>query len=110
MTGALLFFLILGLPITIAFLTAIWAGEFLSQRFRFIPSPIRVIVAAATPVVAVLSYFWIYDRIEFARHLAKGEDDGFMGPFLILIYAFPIWIAVALCAFVMAAHCFYSKK
>lgn len=110
LTGALLFFLIMELPITIAFLSAIWAGSSLSQRLLFIPSPIRVIVAMAAPVITVLSYFWIYDRIEFARHQAKGEDEGFMGPFLVLIYAFPIWIVVALCAFAMAAHCFYSKK
>ena len=89
-------FIILGLvlPITVALLSAFFLGLFLGWRFKRIPVFLKVLVAGILPVGLVLGYFIVWDRIEYAKHVAENGDVGWMGPIVLLVYTYPIWIIV----------------
>ena len=97
-------------PIVLAHAVAYALGRVLSVRFDRISDALKVTVAGLSPTFAVIGYFWIWQKIDFAQHQATRGDDGYMGPMVFLIYGWPIVLALAIASFFFAAHIFYDRK
>lgn len=82
----------------------------MSVRFGRIPDLLKVTVAGLSPTFAVIGYFWIWQKLDFAQHQATRGDEGYMGPMVFLIFGWPILLAVAFASFFFAAHTFYGRK
>ncbi|MBV7266839.1 hypothetical protein [Erythrobacter ani] len=97
-------------PIIIAHAVAFALGRVLSVRFDRIPDPLKVTVAGLSPTLAVIGYFWIWQKIDLALLQEPPVAEYYMGPMVFLIYGWPILLAVAIASFFFAAHVFYGRK
>jgi hypothetical protein len=57
-----------------------------------LPSGVDVLFAGLLPFFLTAIVIMIWHWIERARYVASGSQEGFMGPGLLLLYGFPIFI------------------
>jgi len=99
------FVLLFGLPIGLALVIAVASGRLLKKQPKPVPLPFRATLAILSPVLAVLLYFWVWQRIDYAIHLSSGGGD-YMGPMTVLVYGAPIFFITFLVSAFVAAYVF----
>ncbi|WP_370179592.1 hypothetical protein [Alteriqipengyuania sp.] len=97
-------------PTVLALGTAYGMARLLRSRLESVVSPVRFVVAATAPMAVIFGYFIIWDAIELARHRAEYGDMGYMGPLGMLVYGFPIYVALVVACILVAAFTFHSRK
>ena len=97
--------LLILLPIALAFVLAVFVGRVLKRRLRTIPLFVKACLAVLLPTFFVVAYFWIWQVIDFSTHQADGGSP-YMGPFVFLIYGWPIFGLVSLLSGFLAAYIF----
>ncbi len=95
-------------PIALAHAIAYVLVRFLSTRFSVVPNLLKVVLAGLSPTLAVIGYFWIWTKIDFAMN-GPAVGDAYMGPMVFLVTGWPILLAVAFASFFFAVHIFYSR-
>jgi hypothetical protein len=81
---------LLVVPIGLALVVAVALGRLLKKQPKFVPLPFRAMLAILSPVLAVVIYFWVWQRIDYAIHQSSGGGD-YMGPMTMLVYGAPIF-------------------
>lgn len=105
MTEWLQGFALLGLPFVLA-LASTWAvARYLQGRRLVMHRLLDILLATLAGVVAPVAFLLSWHWIEAARREAAGDTSDWMGPAVILIYGFPLflacWIACAIIAVFM---------
>ena len=93
------------IPLGLALLVAVAFGRLLKRRPNFVPIPIRAALAILSPVLAVLLYFWVWQKVDYAFRQSSGGGD-YMGPMTALVYGAPIFGMMFLVGALVAAYAF----
>ena len=93
------------IPLGLTLLVAVGFGRLLRKRLNFVPIPIRATLAILSPVLAVLLYFWAWQKVDYALHQNAGSGD-YMGPMTALVYGAPIFGLMFLVGGFLAAYTF----
>lgn len=96
------------LPVVICLASAFFLGHWLRSHLVAVPLVLRALAAIISPSGLVVLYFWIWQSIDHARHVAKGGGD-YMGQMTILVYGWPIIAAAALASELIAAYRFLES-
>ena len=106
MTAAFYFIAFLGFPIGMSFVIAFAIGRFFRTRAKAIPSVFKVLIAWIVSAGFPIAYYWVWQAIEIAHREAVGDTSAYMGPIVILVYGFPIFlISTTVCLFI-AGHAY----
>lgn len=96
---------LLGAPVSFAFAFAFVFGRIMKRNLTKIPMIIRGILAIVSPICVVIAYFWIWQVIDHSIHEANG-GGAYMGPIVVLIYAWQIFALAFLLSGFLAAYRF----
>lgn len=97
-------------PFPIALLSAFVAGHLLARRAASMPGAITVLLAGLAGVIASVGYLWFWEAIEVAIRDARGDTSDYMGPMVMLVYGYPLFIITWLLCFVMAGYAVRRAK
>lgn len=103
-------FILFFAPIPIALLTAFFTGRLLERRATTMSGGLKVFVGGLAGVVAPVAYLWIWQTIEVAMREARGDTSEYMGPLVLLVYGYPVFIIVWILCFVFAAFAVRRAK
>ncbi|GGB70058.1 hypothetical protein [Blastomonas aquatica] len=104
MSGFVMFF---GVPAGLAMMVAVASGRILKKQPNLVPLTLRAMLAICSPVFAVLLFFYVWQRIDYAIHESSGGGD-YMGPMTMLIYGAPIFGLIFLVSAFVAA-CVFAR-
>jgi hypothetical protein len=93
------------LPLAAAFilgsaLISWFVGRRLKQNW---PRPLKVLIAGLLPTVTTIVFIGIWHYVELENYRESGSQDGFMGPLVILVYGFPIFLLMLIADLIAAA-------
>ncbi|TRD12421.1 hypothetical protein FGU71_11470 [Erythrobacter insulae] len=74
------------------------------------PSALRVFLAGLAGVIASVGYLWIWEAIEVALRDSRGDTSDYMGPMVMLVYGYPLFIITWLLCFAMAGFAVWRAK
>lgn len=97
-------------PIPIALITAFWAGHLLAVRAKSFSLAFKVGLGGLAGMIAPVVYLWIWQMIEVAIREARGDTSDYMGPMVLLVYGFPIFVIISILCFVLAASAIRRVK
>jgi hypothetical protein len=66
------------------------------------PSGGRVLAAGIAPMMLLIATLWVWDKVARAQLSTMEQQEGYMGPLLLLLYGFP-FLVIMLVANVLAA-------
>lgn len=103
-------FWLLVMPFVITFGVAYGAGVILRRRFPETGSASKIVVAGSLGVIAPVVYLWLWQTIEVWMREAAGDESGYMGPMVLLVYGFPLFLISSILSFVLAGFAVRREK